>query len=256
MKKKKAEPESKPRRRRWAGADPKQFPPDVQRSRLAFRIREIYIRERSASEQLLFGGEYRYRPPRSYDGPHEMTEQQVAAGSVWYKMMVFYVAHKIDEHAFIAYMFGRAEPGGRLPEPNMLYGPKSLAKWEKAQAEKGREIETTLVVQRRIAMANIAFLQRLAGKSATESFERTIVDTTLALSGLFRYCLASSIPGKRFRRLAAYYEGDACLQFERYRKYYKRHWKDFLPVGFIKRSRKVYAMLFGGTDAQREGQEE
>lgn len=243
-----------PRRRRWAGAEP--ITAKERRSSLAFRIREIYIRERSAAEQLLYGGEFRYRPPRRYDGRHKIVEQTVAEDSVWFKMMLFYVAHKIDPHAMIAYMFGRCEPGGMLPEPNMLYGPKSLAKWEKAQDEKGREIETALQIQRGIAKRQIAFWQRIGEKSAVESYERTIVDTSLALSSLFRYCLASSIEGKRFRRLAAYYEGDACLQFERYRKFYRRHWKDFLPAGFAKRSRKVYAMLFGGTDAQNERDQE
>lgn len=253
MKKKrlKAEPSSAAsgRRRRWEGAAP--IKPGVGRSALAFTIREIYVRERSAAEQLLYGGEFRYRPPHSYDGSFRPTQGMVAEDSVWHKMMLFYAAQKIDPHAFMGYMFGRCEPGGRLPEPNMLYGPKSIAKWERAQEEKGREIETILTVQTQIAKNQIGYLQRICERKVHDSYAMVLADTTLALSALFRYCLASSIEGSRFRRIAANYEVDASLQFERYRKYYLRHWKDFLPNGFAKRSGKVYAMLYRGTNATK-----
>jgi hypothetical protein len=245
-----------PRRRKMQGA------PDISAElELAYQIRALYIEERNAFEQLR-GRTSDYKPSAHWDG-HEglqIEDVQISAGrqSIWQQLARIFIVHRIDPAVFIANRFDGVPLDGRIPEPNHFIGAKARKLWEKDKCRKEEEIELALTIQRNVARRSVLSLIALLGKSKDEACALTLLDDGLELSALFRYCLACSIPGKRFAQIAKFFETSACLQFERYRKFYQHHWKDFLPSGFSTRSRAVYRYMFEeghGQDDEEEVEE-
>jgi hypothetical protein len=229
--------------------------------RLAVDVRRIYIEERSAFESMKHNTNVVYRPPKRYEGkPAEYLEDEQiekAVPPIWLQMARVFVARKIDPPAFIGSIFGDAALDRRAPEPNMLITENSLKCWRRIQKEKEEQIALGLKMQQQLALQKIMVLQKLGKQTPEDAYAVTLLNTGLELSALFRYCLALSIGGKRFRHIAQRFEADACIQFVRYKKYYLSHWKDFLPEKISARMRKVYRYLFAeDEDYDIETQEE
>lgn len=216
---------------------------------LSARIRAAYVREREAFETRELGEPYRYRVPRRYDGvPPVETEDGVeldrGTRSVWLRLArEFFGPGGIDPDLYIRIQFEHVPFGRRPPEPNQLGSAGRVRTWERAFAAKEEEVRLALQLESEIAKMWISYHQRMVGRLKEDSYEIVLLDTALELSPLFRYCLARSIGGLRFRRIAKRYEIGACVQYRRYRAYYKRHWGGVLPAGFSRHSRQVYGSL-------------
>lgn len=245
------------KRRRPAGAAPEADPAI---GRLAADVKTAYVRERNNFESMCLGRSAGYRPARAYDGrPAECTGDgvvlQAAKPSVWRRLAALFLRERIDPRLFMAVQFGRLGPDAAIPEPPQFVArcpetgrdclpPKVAARWEQARRRKGREIAAALRAEVDIAVGRMRFLQLLAKQKSDDSYAMTLLDAELELSALFRYCLARSLPGKRFRQIAEFFEPEACLQFERYRTFYLRYWTDFLPDDLPDRAREVYGRLY------------
>lgn len=248
MKKKKPdEPAaSKPRRRRCQSTVA--VNKDAVLTKFSRYVRQAYIAERIEWDRVRTGVRSVYRPAARYDGkPPVETDDGVVlepgTESVWLRLAKFFLEHRIDPPAYIRIQFEEADNREYAPNPDQLVSPKSLYRWKKAVSNKEREIKLALESQIELASGNIIMLQAYADKTVEDASALTLLNIGLELSALFRYCLALSIGGKRFRQIARRFEVGACLQFERFREFYLRHWAKVLPAGFKERSRLINDFL-------------
>jgi hypothetical protein len=128
------------------------------------------------------------------------------------------------------------------PEPSELRSQKYLLIWKKCYPKLLEHMATRLEIEKRAGSAAIASHQ-IVGTPRDDSYAIVLMNRHVAMSPLMRYCLARSIGGVRFRRIATRFEPEAILQFMRYRTQYKRVWKDVLPKGFAARAKRIYPHL-------------
>lgn len=260
MKRKKkpdAQPPPQPQRRRRKMGDRRER--DQVLTRMAGDVRRAYIEERSEWETLRSGVAVQYKPAKRYDGKRDVETDdglvlEKGTASIWVKLAQFFIENKIEPRAYIHAQFEEAGKRERPPNPDQLTSANSLFRWKRAKKRKEAEIKLALQIQATIATKKITILQAYGGKTPEDTSAITLLNIGLELSALFRYCLALSIGGKRFRRIARQFELEACLQFERFRKFYLRHWSKVLPEGFSERSRLIYDYLLW--EPQNDDQEE
>lgn len=226
---------------------------------LARRLRAVYVQERSAFETMKLGEPVKYQVPRSYDGRPAVetdggVELQPATRSVWWVLARFLAAEDFSPEAFIEAQFDRLGPTARPPEPRQLRSAACVRRAAQFVAATAREIPLELVLQRKQAATRISYLQLYGREAKEDSYAIALLDSDLELSPLFRYCLALSIGGLRFRRIAKRFETEACFQYQRYRKHYKRHWGELLPPGFGRFSKRVYQAIL--TEDEGHGRDE
>lgn len=233
-------------------------------TKLAKTLRAAYVQARSAFESVKLGTPYKYHVPKSYDGkpPIETTDGvvlQPGTKSVWIELAKFVRREDVDPLLFIEAQFDRG-PTQRAVEPRQLKSAKCLTKARRLTNFKGQEVATELFLQQDTARGKITSLQIYGKLQKEDSYAVTLLDTDLELSPLFRYCLALSIGGLRFRRIAKRFEVEACVQYRRYRTHYKRHWSELLPAGFDRLSRQVNRQVMSqdegdGKDHSEEDEE-
>ncbi len=218
-------------------------------SRLAWRVRQTYIVERDSYESLisLHPERQKYRVSRRDDGgPNwddslgEYPEGQVHK-SVWQKIVVTLFKEQIDPVDYIRCVF--AAISGWLaspPLPRTLLSKRYRRIYKDYLETAGDELDLALRIQRNLAENLIVLAQVDGGVSMEEAVEEVLVNDRLALSSLFRYCLAVSMKGKRFTRLAERYRVGAAVQYVRQAEDYTQAWGDFIPEHLRTEAEKIY----------------
>jgi hypothetical protein len=220
----------------------------------AILVRQTYIEERSAFESLREGVTIRYKVPSEFDGRRaQMTEESVIirAGKlpIWIKLAREFATRRIDPQEYIRTQFERLDSlEARITEPPQLFSERCLARWDLAVSKRGETFALALHVQKTLARDSILSVQYQYNLRGDDAYANVLLDPQLALSSLFRYCLALSIGGPRMRQVARRFEVGACIQYQRYRRHYKRYWKEFLPVGFASKSAKIYRTVYEEND--------
>lgn len=235
------------RRRASVGVAPATTTATTALAALAARIRVWYEEARSAYESLLTGARVRYRAPRRYAGvaarcmeEDESVVLERAVPPVWDKLAAFFLARKIDAALYIRVQFEPAQLKLRAaPEPHQLITEARLAAYEERKQKLGPALATALASQKEIAAMEIAAVEG-DGRSSEDACAATLVNTSVELSPLFRYCLARSMPGERFRAIAKLYVYAAVRQFMCYREHYCAHWRAWLPSGFPAMAEALY----------------
>ena len=211
-------------------------------------VKLIYGRERSRWETLKAGEQVSYVFPKRYDGePPKTIEHQLVlekgTKSEWVRLTKWLQEHGIPAAPFMSLVFDHLmTTEKRAPEPYQLRTKKYLRLWNKYKDRAEERIRLALVSQNEVAARHTA-AWRTAGRSSEDAWVIVLTNLGLELSPLFRYCVASALGGKRFRRIAARFHADAIMQFERYRKFYLAHWDFLLPKGFASGSRRAYPHL-------------
>lgn len=215
----------------------------------ARRLRAVYVHERSAFETMKLGERYRYRPPRRYDGrPAVETDDGVVLEKAVKPAWLDLARHLADcgvtmLELFVEAQFHALAPTARAPEPLQLRTDACLSRYRDYVEGTEADVILELKLQTGLAADRITFLQLYGDAAKEDSYAIVLLDDDLELSPLFRYCLATSLGGSRFHRIAKRYGPEACCEYCRCRKYYKRHWKRILPVGFDRYARSVYDVI-------------
>lgn len=135
--------------------------------------------------------------------------------------------------------------------PNQLLSPACLRNYEKAIDEAQAVLPAALTSQRALASGRIVLMTSPPlSLSRTEAWLYVALDTDLALSGLFRYCLlrhtldnelreAAASVRDRFEEAATWWLPEAAAQYWRNPSAYDRHWGRILPPDFREFSRGV-----------------
>lgn len=218
--------------------------PDVDTALLQY-VRACYTIERSRWESLKEGKQVNYTPPQRYDGMRAVTvenelELEPARSSVWQKVIDWCGSREIDPAEYIRICFTHLPMINTAPEPQQLLGAKYESRWHETWEHMEEQLALDLKLQKQIARTNIIVQQTVSGETPEDAQLLVITDGDLSLSPLFRYCLATSINTKKMREVATIFQAEAVLQFECYRRLYKRLWKEILPEGFSKMSRRLY----------------
>lgn len=215
---------------------------------VAARVKVCYEVERARWESRKSGHPVVYEAASAYDGTKPKTidgELVIQKGrrSEWKTMAEWCEEKGVDPEAYIRLVFDHARLDLRsAPEPNNLRSEKCLAIWAKYSPRLLDDMAVRLVTEKSVASAEIASYQ-VVGIAKEDSYSAVLMNRHVAISPLMRYCLAKSIGGLRFRRIAARFEPEAVMQFMRYRQQYAAVWKDVLPKGFAARAKRIYPHL-------------
>lgn len=221
-------------------------------NRLALRVRHTYVTERSSYESLVvaFGGKKRnraYRPSKRHDGG---ANWDVQAGeypegtiyeSVWQKIAVSLFRDKIDPVFYVQRIF--AVISSRYenpPTPEQLLSERYRRIYAESLEDSEHELALALMIQSNLAKNQILLAQIDGGVSMEEAVEEVLVNDRLALSSLFRYCLAASMRSKRFRRYMENYRVGAAVQYLRQAEDYDEGWGEFVPNELRDKAESIY----------------
>lgn len=223
---------------------------DPELAELAAAVKAAYVRERTVLQTLSAGTESRYRPPKRYDGLPEVTDDdgnviEKAVPSAWYKLARFFRDNQLEPDEFVRAVFSDRAFDTRPPEPSQLRSARAWASWEAYLASNRACLQAEFVTQKAIARGKVSYHQTYSGLDYEGSHIYVVLDPDLALSPLFRYCLAATLGGVRLERAAKRFEAAACLQYSRYPKVYREVWGEFIPKGFAGLSRLVCSRLRG-----------
>lgn len=215
---------------------------------LGQKIRAAYQRERSAFESIKSGKKVCWKIAKHYDGREAKTiEGEVVEDkgtpSIWGRLAVWFFHQRLDPDAYICFQFEQLCLG-RAPEPPELCSAKLFAAFRCGQGDDA-EIIYSLTYQLSTLLTDIRIYKNINNLSTEDATLQTLYDVLVPLSALFRYCLACSMPGDKFKKLIKFYQEDAVMQFQQHRQAYLQHWATMLPEGFAAEAERIYLNLTG-----------
>lgn len=216
------------------------------------KLRQVYTLARMRWESIRSGRQTKYVPPRSYDGRGSAKLEgelivQRKTPSEWNRLAKWFEEEGINGEEYIRYVFSSLPHDLYPPEPRQLRSAKYADEWEKVKDKLIDQMRLELNMQQELASGELIVRQKVYEESYLFAARMTIGSGHLALSPLFRYCLArqlaDQLQSKKLLKMAGRLEAEAVWQFEQHRSLYKKVWKDILPKGFSARSREFYPEL-------------
>ena len=149
----------------------------------------------------------------------------------WPRIVQFLLKHSItDFQAYIAVQFSARRLMGPAPTPKHMVGEKALQVWKnyrKSFAKTAGDLRHSLNCQKGVFSHAILRLHKeLPRLSPNQVRDGVLLDTDLALTALFRYCLAMS---KGLAKIARVYELAAKAEFLANRAAYCSAWRAWIP---------------------------
>lgn len=186
------------------------------------RLKAAYVRERRRWLQA----------NRGFEGRDDLNPYWDTA---WPRAADFVITHGCDPDTYIHAQFNR----GRFVTPKQLWTPKALEAYRKFVQESEGIIADRLAAETRVFEARLFEYQPfLQGRTKEEQWRFLLNDTTLALTPLFRYCVAASCS---FHPIMDQYEEQALYQYLGNRQAYDMHWSAVIPPRLRERARQYLA---------------
>ncbi len=216
----------------------------------ALRVKVVYVQERSRWESLRSGETVYYTPAKKYEGvlqsvmadDHSVVVE-AGRGSTWQALVDWCEKRGFRPEEYVRLSFEAVPMQDVAPQPDQLMGPKYQKKFEKLYPLLEEKLGVALANQKRVARTALIVRQTVYGEEPDFAQLVVATDSHLDLSPLFRYCFAFSIGTKKMLRVARKFQAEAVLQFECYRRAYKKSWADSLPAGFARMSRELYPFV-------------
>lgn len=221
---------------------------EVLKDGLAAAVKLVYVRARSRWMSRTADAPVEYRPPRSYEGRAAVSidgaaEVQKASPSEWASLAEWLTRHRLPPVGYITLAFELLPHDVFAPEPRQLKSDKYLKLWADNAPLVENRLRVQLARERREAEAQLTLQESGYGRTRDQAVRYVMAAGDMALSPLFRYCLAVVIDSEVSRKCAERWEARAVLQFEQHRAEYLATWDAVLPEGFAERSRKIYPHL-------------
>ena len=206
-------------------------------------IRAEYINQRRTWASIGSGREVKYKPASRWDEGYKSPGGK-RTEPIWPRVAQFLLDNQIHNYPrFIQAIFeqqGRRRPP---PQPNYLHGEKALAVWRKVALR----VDDRVQIMEDWAMEKQAFAQavikeRYFDPEATERdlLQGVIADDTVALSPLYRYCVAT---GEGLPRHAKFYAETALRQYVVARDLYDEVWGGWIPEHLKKEAQAMCPAL-------------
>lgn len=216
-------------------------------SPLELAVRAAYVRERTRHETARHGTVGTYKVPLEADGRtakyrgEKLIERAVK--STWQKIVELCEAERIDPQTYIATIFANLEPDAICPNPNYFHGQKALDRWYELCRGQEKIVELSLNLETSVAAEKMSYYMSLDFPKR-RAYRTTLVDDTLNLSPLFRYCVARSL---NYDDIAEHFYPTAVSQYIQFSAYYDKYWREFLPKGFARSAAKDFKSIMRGT---------
>ncbi len=199
---------------------------DALLDRVARRLRSLYWEHYRIASKAITGRDERFgdRYMPQWDGDSTgLTSRSTV--SVWHAVAASCLDRQIDPEALVAALF---TPLRRpLPLPNAMRGEKFLEKVEAVAAERIVELKAVLASQKETYRVEIRYLMRAYGIDEARAGREALTETGVALSSLFRYCVARRVGDDV---LADHFMEGALRLYLFNRSAYDASWGDFIPA--------------------------
>lgn len=206
-------------------------------SEMAKLCRDAYIAERSNWESRINGRQKTYRPSAKWDGGVDSNGYECQP--VWPKIAAFMLKHQLDPRKCIWLRFHKKRNHNHPVMPNQIALGKYLEEYQDLSSFDDEELETNFQSEQALCASRIA-----ASEDAYDDKEMlwksVILDESLPLSPLFRYCLALS---EGFSRDARRYYKAALLQYLQSMDQYDEVWGKWIPESLKGDARLVYCQI-------------
>jgi len=196
---------------------------------MARRCREAYIACRRERD-LLHSGKTSYtKPAAKWDGGED------TSGAVhqpyWPKMAKFMIKHGLTPEHCIRVRFALCRDMSKDPPyPNQIANPTYLEEYKADQVKKISEwIEGAFSYEKAYCASSITLMEEELGRKGKPVWRSVLLDESIPLSALFRYCLARS---ESIDDVAEEYEIPAMTQYIVARKEYDQVWGNWIPEDF------------------------
>lgn len=111
------------------------------------------------------------------------------------------------------------------PYPQYLLSPSNIQRYKEALVDNVDQMEQDLLLQKRAFQLAVAKEEVFYGRSQS-TVERVLDDMTIAISDLFRYCVASQSNMERIKRR---FHKRAIAEYSKNSLAYSRIWGDCIP---------------------------
>ena len=184
--------------------------------------REVYISERQLFQSRMHGDDRPYIPGPKWDGtdfPDCYSEK-----AVWPKIARFMLENSLDPYICIWARFQLQVSNNisRPVMPNQIALGKYLTMYEEAVEDRGDAIKHQFEFEKSYLVTEMKLLGRSDPKMKNkEVFETVLLDETIPVSPLLRYCIAMQ---EGFNKIGDWFFDLACKQYQRFPKLYNKHW--------------------------------
>jgi hypothetical protein len=187
-----------------------------------------------------------YNPSPKWDGEDAFEDNPEISSreSTWERMAAKLSTLEVDPVDLVRRLFDDLEPSARPILPNQLASSSALSRYGRLVAEAAPDIEMALRSQTEVLIT--AFRCFDGGETEQDAWVGVLLDESLSLSALFRYCLAlqcadgyRDLSTNRFQRVADHYEWPANEQYRKNKDAYDRAWVIILPPSLRNESRSL-----------------
>lgn len=155
----------------------------------------------------------------------------------WTKVVRFFVEHGLNINRCLAVRFNIAARSARDSVfPNTIAIEKYLGAYQEACDNLVQELAIDLNTQKQICRVRILSASPLVGRTSKEITKHVLLDETVSLSPLFRYCLAKS---EDLRGVAKRYGKKALNQYLLSMDDYDVAWGIWIPEVLQRKAREI-----------------
>ena len=204
---------------------------------MAQRCRDAYIHERRQRD-LMFSSKTGYTKPHvRWDGGEDVKNEKVYE-PIWPKIANFMIKHGLSPEHCIHIRFQQVmDVSSKPPYPNQIANMQYLEAYQTGYLEKlADSLQGMLQYEKTCCKTFISLAEEETPKRGKPLWRFVLVDESIPLSPLFRYCLARS---EDIADVAENYEIPAMSQFMTAYDEYDKVWGAWIPTDFKERAHMV-----------------
>jgi len=220
-------------------------PASLTEQQMARIIRAIYILERRRKEEALTGLPSHYRSHVMWDGGEHRGRTY---SSVWLKIARFVLEHRLEPVLLIEAQFRK--PSKIVLEPTGILSSDALFVYQEFTQYLDAHEPISFNHQKQVCRNAAADLYAATNWTDDEIMGSVLFDESLAMTPLFRYCMAKSL---KIERVYTDYLHKAVLQYIPRKQLYDNVWGNFIPARFAQKAEQVYWDLVNRTTEVDDG---
>jgi hypothetical protein len=197
------------------------------------------------------GKRCRYRLPACWDRPVAAAAGDEGLPDVWLALVRLCARHGIDAVDFLRWQMRPVTLLDGVPQPNQLASQPRIQRYLDAFPAEKQSVLVSFNSQQTHARGFLAYWRDMPEVNRQQALAATITTKAIDLTPLFRYCLACSIPGDYFRKIAESQEVAAAVQYAGNRRAYDATgWSAFIPPQLRMKADRIYSALIGWKPSQ------
>ncbi len=190
------------------------------------------------------------------DKPKTVEDTHGRELKLWLKIAALVLEHKFDPATFIRRQFLVLPPGSKSPYIEAFNSDDAIANYDRGRVTGYEDIKIAFASQLSTFRTHVAIVLASVSRKYTseEAWAVVLTDEYLALSALFRHCMALSVSReaktgdkRRFTTIASRYATAAAIQYMLDAEAYNGVWEKMLPSGYGVVALQTYNAYYGFT---------